>query len=406
MAVRLPKTARSRPRPRRGRVVLGARGLLFKRLGLPRLGLAPDAAASLVAEAPGVPIREIFRRFWPYTRSFRRWMWLTLALLAVVPALETASIWMFKVLVDQVLVPRDVGPFFWVALGYLTITLVRGVVSFVDSYLSTWLGERFLLSLRLDFFAHLQRLSLDFFERRRLGDIVSRLTGDIASIEAFVLSGVSDALSYALRLIFFAGALFYLQWDLAAVPLTEAPLFWFAARRLSKLIKQASRAKRRHAGSITAVAEESLSNIQLVQAYNRQDAERVRFQHENQGAFDATMAATRLRGFFSPLVDLIELLGAMLVVGLGTWKLSKGELSLGGLLVFLTYLNGLYSPIRGLAKLANTIHGASAGAERIIEFLDEQPPVRDLHGARSLERARGRLLLDHVSFRYPGTEVD
>src|SRR3954452_255831 len=201
---------------------------------------------------------------------------------------------MFKVVVDQVLVPHDFGPLWWVALAYLGLTLVAGVASFLDEYVSTWVGERFLLSLRTGFFRHVQSLSLDFFDRRKLGDLISRLTGDIASIETFVLSGVADALSYVLRIVFCAGALFYLQWALALVSLFVAPLFWLAANRFSRLIKHASREKRRRSGSISAVAEESLSNSALVQAYNRQDTEVARFHEQNLGSFHATMASTRI----------------------------------------------------------------------------------------------------------------
>ena len=260
--------------------------------------------------------------------------------------------------------------------------------------------------MRTSLFRHLQGLSLDFFERRRLGDVISRLTGDISAIESFVLSGVTDALSYAMRIVFFAGALFFIQWDLALVALLVAPLFWLSARHFSRLIKVASREKRRRSGSISSVAEESLSNAALVQAYNRQDAEVDRFHRENLGSFAATMASTRLRALYSPLIDLIELCGAMLVIGLGTWELSRGAMTLGELLVFLTFLTQLYSPVRGLGRLANTIYAASAAAERIIEFLDLEPAVADRPGARTLGRARGAIELDQVGFRYPETPED
>ena len=141
-------------------------------------------------------------------------------------------IWMFKLVVDDVLVPRDFGPLPWIALAYLGLTLLAGALSFLDDYVSTWVGERFLLSMRTDFFRHLQGLSIGFFERRRLGDVLSRLTGDVAAIESFVLSGVTDAISYGLRIVFFAGALFYLQWDLALASLIITPLFWLIAQAL------------------------------------------------------------------------------------------------------------------------------------------------------------------------------
>jgi ATP-binding cassette subfamily B protein len=365
--------------------------------------LSPGSdAGGVVAAAPPVPVREIFRRFWPYARPYRRWLWLSAVFIVLLPAIETATIWMFKVVVDEVLVPRDFGPFVWIALAYFGLTLLAGVLAFFDDYVATWVGERFLLGLRTDFFRHLQNLSLDFFDRSRLGDVLSRLTSDVASIENFVLSGVADAMSYVLRIVFFGVALFYLQWDLALVSLFVVPLFWLAARRFSRLIKQASREKRRRSGSIGAVAEESLSNAALVQAYNRQDTEVERLHRENLGSFRATMASTRLRALFTPVVDVIELAGAVVVIGMGTWELSQGRLSLGGLLVFLTYLTQLYSPIRGLSRLTNTIYSASAGAERIIEFMDMKPSVEDRADARPLGRASGAVVFDHVSFTYPG----
>jgi ATP-binding cassette subfamily B protein len=361
---------------------------------------------SLVAESPPVPIREIFRRFWPYARPYRRWLLVSLVLIALVPAIETASIWMFKLVVDKVLVPHDFGALWWIALAYFGLTLLNGAASFLDDYISTWVGERFLLSLRTGFFRHLQSLSLDFFDRRRLGDVISRLTGDISSIETFVLSGVADALSYLLEILFFGAALFYLQWDLALVSLFVAPFFWLTARRFSRLIKRASREKRRRSGSISAVAEESLSNAALVQAYNRQETEVERFHRENLGSFRAQMASTRLRALFTPGVDLIELSGAIVVIGMGTWELSQQRLSLGGLLVFTAYLTQLYGPIRRLGRLSNTIYSASAGAERVIEFLEQEPLVKEVAHPLRLGRARGEVELDRVGFRYSGAERD
>ena len=325
-------------------------------------------------------------------------------LIVLVPLLDTVAIWMFKVVIDEVLVPQNFGPFVWIAAAYLGLTLLAGMLGFFDEYLATWVGERFLLDLRTKFFSHLQGLSLDFFDRRRLGDLISRLTGDIASIEAFVLSGVTDAISYLARIVFFSAALFYLQWDLALISLLVAPLFWLAAKRFSRLIKVASREKRRRSGSISAVAEESLSNAALVQAYGQEDKEVDRFHRENEGAYHAEMASTRLKALYSPLIDMIELSGGLLVIGLGTWELSQGHLTLGGLLVFMTFLTQLYSPVRGLSRLVNRVYAASAAAERIIEMLDHKPSVVESPAAVELGRARGGLELDHVTFRYPDTE--
>ncbi len=369
-----------------------------------RLALLPAALNSgLVAEAPPVPIRDIFRRFWPYARPYRAWLWGTLVFIAIGPAIDIATIWLFKEVVDEVFVPMDLGPLPWIAAAYMGVVLLGGIVNFADDYLSAVVGQRFLLDLRTSFFRHLQGLSLDFFERRRLGDTMSRVTGDIASIETLVLSGVADALSYVLRIGLFAGALFVLQWDMALVALVVVPLFYGTARRFSQRIKLASRERRRRSGSISAVAEESLSNAALVQAYNRQSTEVERFRQESVGSMAATLAATRIQAAFSPLVDLIELAGALIVMAIGTWQLAEGRLSLGGLLAFLALLSKLYSPIRGLTRLTNTIYSASASAERIIEFLDQEPSVTDPPHPRPVGRATGNVQFAGVSFAYPGT---
>jgi ATP-binding cassette subfamily B protein len=360
----------------------------------------------LVAAAPPVAIRAIFRRFWPFARPYRAWFALTLVFIVLAQAIEAAQIWAFKLVVDEVLVPRDFGPFVWIACAFLGLALLDGAVSFADDYLSTWVGERFVLDLRTEVFSHLHGLSLDFFDRRRLGDVISRLTGDVSTIETFVLSGVADLIAYVVRIAVFAGLLFYLQRDLALVSLLVVPLFWLAARRFSRSIKRVSREKRRRSGSISAVAEESLGNAALVQAYNRQSTEVERFRRESQGAFAAEMASTRLKALFTPLVGLIELLGGLVVIGLGTYELSRGHLTLGGLLAFLSYLTLLYAPIRGLSRLSNLVFSASAGAERLIEFLDEKPSVRERPDATRLPRSAGALCFDRVSFRYPGAGQD
>jgi ATP-binding cassette, subfamily B, bacterial len=366
-----------------------------------RMLLVPSGDGALVAHAPPVKVREIFRRFWPDARPYRRWIPLGLVFIALGAAIETAEIWMFKLVVDEVLVPGELAPLVWIVLLYVGFTLAGGLVSFADEYLATWLGERFLQRMRRRVFAHVQRLSLDVLDRRRSGDLVARLTSDVQAIESFVLSGVADGLSALLRIAFFSAALFYLQWQLALVALIVTPIFMLVARRFSLLIKHASREKRRRSGSLSAVTEESLANQMLVQASNREATELARFERESEGIIEAELASTRIRGLFTPVVDLIELLGVMLVIVIGTMAVTSGDLTLGGLLVFITYLTQMYGPVRDLSSLSNTIFQAAAGAERVIELLEEQPRIVDRPGAARLDDVRGTVELERVTFTYP-----
>ena len=354
--------------------------------------------SDVVAHAPALPVREVLRRFWPDARPYRRWLPLGLVLIAAGVAIETVEIYLFKLVVDEVLVPGDLGPLLPIGLATAGLLILGGAVALADDLLGTWLGERFLLSMRTRVFGHLLTLSPDTLDRRRLGDVLTRLGGDVGAIEAFVLSGVADALAAVLSIGFFAGALFYLQWDLALVSLIVAPLFFLTARRFSGLIKRASREKRRRSGSLGAVAQDTLGNTALVQASNREGAELERYRREGEGVIAAELSSVRIRGVFSPLVDLIELAGILLVVYFGTRAIAGGGLTLGGMLVFIAYLTRLYGPVRDLSSLSNTVFKALAGAERVIELLDERPRVTD--GPLRLERVRGAIELDDVWFSY------
>ena len=149
------------------------------RRGVRLLLSVPVEEGGFVAAAPVMQVREIFRRFWPYARPYRRWLPLIILFAALGSALQAATIWMYKILVDEVLVPREFGLLLWVMLAYLGLTLAEGIVSFCDEYLSEWVGGRFVVSLRTDLFRHLHGLSLDFFDRRSLGDMISRLSNDV-----------------------------------------------------------------------------------------------------------------------------------------------------------------------------------------------------------------------------------
>ncbi len=365
-----------------------------------------DDAEGLVEEAPTATLREVFRRFWPDARPYWRWLWLSLVLVILIPIVDAGAILLFKVLVDDVLTPQDFGAFPRIALAFLGITLLMGFLGFVGEYLGAWIGENFLHRMRTRVFAHLHTLSVSFFDRRRLGDLMTRLTGDVTAIEGVVLSGVIGAISNVVKIVVFAGVLFYLDWRLALVSLVVVPLFWLVARAFARRIRIVSRDIQARDGSIAVVAEESLGNATLIQAYGRETAEIERFAAQSRGSVRAELSATRLGALFSPVVDLIQVLGVLTIVGVGIWELAAGRLTLGGLLAFLVFLAQLYSPVQGLGSMATELFAAAAAAERIIELLDEKPTVAAPAHPIPLARARGQLRLERVSFAYPDKESD
>lgn len=367
----------------------------------------PPPRSETHARPPAAPpLGAILRRFWPDVRP-RVPAIAALVLLSVLgPFLEAASIWIFKRMVDEVLVPRALGALPPLALLLLAITLADALVTFVDDLLSAWTGERFLLELRTRLYGHLLALPPHAVERRRVGDLLTRLHADTGALEGLLLGGVSGALSNLLRIVFFVGAILLLDWRLALVALAAAPLLWVAARRLSDRIRAASRDVARLSGSGAAIAEETLSVAAVVKAYAREETEVARFRREVLGAMRARLRATRLRATLGPQVDLIELAAGLAVLALGTWALAADRLTLGGLLVFITYVGKLYGPVRGLNSFfASKVPAAQAGAERVLELLDE-PPAPTREECPPLVAPRGVVEFREVSYRYPDARAD
>lgn len=368
--------------------------------------LQPRADESrLVDDAPGMSLRAVIVQFWPALRPLRWWVLLGLGLLAVSSLIAIAEVLLFQRLVDDVLVPAAFGPLLWIALTYVGLNLLSAVVSGGDDILSTWVSQRFLLKLRTDTFRHVLSLPLHVHERRRLGDVLSRLTSDLGSVERFMIGQLASGVSALIRLLFLVAALFWLQWELALASMVVVPLFWYVATRFARFVRDVSRERARRGGSLGAVAEEAIGTSALVQAYNREDEAVAAFDRQNRGIADAQMAASRVRSVFLPVVDLAELVGILLVITLGTWALATDRLTLGGLLAFLTLMSMCYRPIRELGDLLPDMYAATAGIERVTELLAEHP-VEQRPGAVALVRPRGSLLLDEVSVRYPGAHRD
>jgi subfamily B ATP-binding cassette protein MsbA len=275
------------------------------------------------------------------------------------------------------------------------------VISGADDYLSTWISQKFLLDLRTDVFRHVLSLPLHVHDRRRLGDVMARLQGDVAAVESFMVGQLAGGIDSVLRLLFFGGALLYMQWELALASFVVIPLFWWVSSVFAGFVRRLSRERRRRSGSLSSVTEEHLANGALVQAYNREEEAVASYHRQSRAIFSAEMAGSRVRGLFLPFVDLTELLGTLIVLGMGVWALQTDRLTLGGLLAFLTLLAQCYRPIRDLADLLPEMYSATAGIERLVELLDEEVPT-DRPGAVELRDVRGRVRLDGVAVRYPG----
>ncbi|MET7459541.1 ABC transporter ATP-binding protein [Nonomuraea sp. NPDC005501] len=368
-----------------------------------RLSLSPQARAHRPAIAPAVSIRRTFREFWPGTRGLRRLFVAGTVLAILAAACEVAAIALFGHITDKVLTTRVLSAFWAPALAWLGLAIVAGVMSFGGAYVTALGAERFLLGLRDRVFAHVQTLSPDFFENRRLGDLMARLTDDIEAIEQLVGSGLVKVLTTVVSVVFFAGAAFFIRWDLALITMALVPAFLVVSKVFAARFRVAAANERLSNGAMNSVIEESLANQSLVQAYNRQTTESRRLHHEGRGWLRANMWQARLSGMYGPMVQVIQTVCMVVILGVGAWEIAEGRLTLGGLLAFAAYLGLLYPAVQGLGEIALSVSEAAAGSDRVMEILGTRPSVNDRGTALTLvSRSHGRIEFDDVGFTYPG----
>jgi ATP-binding cassette subfamily B protein len=347
-------------------------------------------------------MRVIFRRFWPYTKGDRGRL-LAAALLAIaVAASEIGTVILFDVITNNVLAARDLAGFWGPAAAWLAVAAAGAAAMFGEGYLISLATERFLLRLRDAVFTHAQQLSMDFFDRRRLGDLMIRLSEDITVIETLVCSGAAGAVAAGVSVLLFTGTALVLNWSLALLAVLITPVFWLITRGFSGPMARAADRERAGSGALASAVEEGLSNQALIQAYNRQADQARRLHEEGARWLRAKMAEVVLNSLYGPVVYVAETICALTVFGVGAWEVAGHRTTLGALLSFAILLTFIYPQVQTLSGYRLTAAESRASAGRVTEILNFSPVVADGDAVAGRVRGRGRIEFLGVGFRYPG----
>ena len=254
--------------------------------------------------------------------------------------------------------------------------------------------------LRHMLYHHVQRLSLSFFERRRTGDMVVRLTSDIEAAQDFISSVFLGMMMDILTLIGMLGVMLYLDWRFTLVALWIAPVMFVVVYRLTRRIKRAAREVKKKESELASVVQESISAVRVVKAFGREEDEERRLDRESQESVDIALRARSIKARLSPFVDVILAVGTSVALLFGVRLVLAGRLTSGALLVFVLYLGKMYKPMKDLARTVDTVSKAVVSFERIGELLRTESQVRDLPGARPAPAFNGRIEFGHVKFGY------
>jgi ATP-binding cassette subfamily B protein len=343
---------------------------------------------------------------WRLTRPYRGRTALSVVSLLTATATALAPPYLAKYALDDAVHGHGGSRLVVVVAIFVAAGLANWGMTYVETYLTGWVGERILADLRVRLFAHLQRLSLGFYERNRAGVIISRLTNDIEAIDQLVTDGVTSLVQNTLTLLGTAIILFVLDWRLALATCSVIPLMGIATAIFRTRSARAYAAVRERLGLVTATLAEDIAGMRIVQAFTR---ERPAFENFRSIALHyraANMQTIVLNGIYFPVVDLLSTVALAVVLAYGGHLYFGGSITLGTLFAFMLYVQNFFDPVQQLSQLYNTFLSATAALDKIMGILDEEPEVLDRPTARELAQIEGRVAFEGVRFTYGrGDEV-
>jgi subfamily B ATP-binding cassette protein MsbA len=292
------------------------------------------------------------------------------------------------------------------AIAALLIACVGAMASYAEKYLTVSVGQWVMHDLRTMLYAHIQRLSLTYHDKKQTGDLISRATTDIDAIQSFITSGLLGALINTLTLGGMIAVMFHINWRFTLIALSVAPPLFAVVFYYTRRIKKASREVRKKEGEIVSVLQESLSSIRVIRAFAREEFEQHRLEEQSLESVEIALRARGIKAKLAPQVEILVAIGTSLVLWYGGRLVLSRTLSAGSLVLFIWYIGKMYKPMQELSKMTDAYSKASVGYERIREILETDGEVKDLPGARLAPRLKGGIEFDNVSFYYePGTAV-
>ena len=346
------------------------------------------------------PSWPVYRRLLGFARPYTRRLVLAGLLLAVSTVLTLAWPQFIQRIVDGVIVQGDGAALDTLVLVLIVLLLVRMGVDSYRGFLVSWTGERIIADLRIRVAQHLMGLSLSYFNDRKTGEILAHVTSDVTQLHFAVTQSVLAIISQVLTLVGGAVVVFAMNWRLALLTFTVAPVGALIAVFYGRRIRSMSREAMDAQAEAIGILQESLAEIRTVQAFTREQHESSRFTAGIKKQFDAAIRMTRWSTTIGPMLFFLTFASSIIVLWYGGHLVIDDELTVGQLFAFILYMGIVAAPVGGLAGEWSRLQQAFGAADRVFDVLDRESEVRDAPDAIPAARLEGRITFDRVTFRY------
>jgi subfamily B ATP-binding cassette protein MsbA len=303
---------------------------------------------------------------------------------------------------DDVFVNRDRAMLVLVPWLIVGVFGIKGMSSYGQVYLMQYVGQRIVTNFRVSLFAHLQRLSLSYFDNVPTGTLISRITNDVLQIQNAVSSAITGALKDAVAIVGLLFVLFYRDWELAIGAMLVFPVCGYPLVKFGRRLRRISTRSQETMADVSVLVHENITGQRIVKGFCREDYETGRFSTEAFRLFGLRMKDASIRALSSPLMEFIGGVGMAIILFYGGWQVVEGHSTPGTFFSFLTALFMLYEPIKRISGINNDIQNGLAAATRVFEVLDTPAEITDKPGARELPTLSRSISFDQVSFAYQG----
>jgi ATP-binding cassette subfamily B protein len=286
----------------------------------------------------------------------------------------------------------------------LSLLFFEGIVQFFYIYLSTWIGQHVIQDLRAKIFKHILSLKMKYFDNTPIGTLVTRAVSDIETIADIFSQGLLVIIAELLKLVVVIAMMFYTDWRLAIIAMLTIPVLLVATAWFKRNIKAAFQDVREQVSQLNTFVQEHIVGMNIVQIFNREDAEYKKFKLINQSHRDAHVRSIFYYAVFFPIVEVLSAMSIGLIVWYGGQGILSGkDITIGELIAFILFVHMMFRPIRQLADRFNILQMGIVGSERVFKVLDTDEKIKDI-GVNKLENMQGAISFNKVDFAYKNQE--
>ncbi len=340
--------------------------------------------------------RRLLSYLWPYWKR----LLLSVVCMLFVSGSNLIVPWIIKDMVDDVLMEKNVEMLYAIIVAIIVIFAIRGVTTFGHRYLMGYIGQRVITDLRARLFAHLQKLSISYYDKRRTGEIMSNLTNDIQALQTAIVDNFIMLVQESAIFIGSFVSMIYLQWKLTALCLVIVPIVSFTIKFFGKKLHSSGGVVQEKLADVTSMLQETIMGVRIVRSFNRTAHEIERFREVNESNFKANVKTIQQSSQLTPFVEFFAALAVVAIIWYGGMSVIDGVMTSGELIAFLIYAINLANPTRRVAEAFGNIQKSLAAADRIFAILDTKPEVAQKEGAPLLTVGKGRVEFRHVAFSY------